>query len=264
MNTLRVSPSPAELLEGKTLDNGWHVDQRIDRPDSATGGHFSTSYCVSGKRGRRGFLKAMDYRKALKADDPARELQAMTAAFNFERDILEKCRDRQLSRVVTVLDSGQVRPTNGQLSDLVEYLIFELAAGDLRSFVKADTMLQSAWTLRTLHQAAAALMQLHSSGIAHQDVKPSNVLVFDELQSTDTNSKLADLGRASEARTRLSLRRFHLRRRSNLCAARNSLSPPLGRLGPTQARLRPILARQHRCVLLHGRLYDAFPILPNR
>ncbi|MCE2558759.1 MAG: hypothetical protein J4F98_09135 [Acidobacteria bacterium] len=61
----------------------------------------------------------MDYRKALEADDPARALQAMTAAFNFERDILEKCRDRRLSRVVTVLDSGQVRPANGQPSDLV-------------------------------------------------------------------------------------------------------------------------------------------------
>ena len=140
----------------------------------------------------------MDYRKALEADDPARALQAMTAAFNFERDILEKCRDRRLSRVVTVLDSGQVRPANGQPSDLVEYLIFELAAGDLRTFVAADTLLQSAWTLRTLHQAASALRQLHAAGIAHQDVKPSNVLVFGTPNSTTTNSKLADLGRASD------------------------------------------------------------------
>ena len=42
----------------------------------------------------------------------------------------------------------------------------------------------------------AALQQLHSVQIAHQDLKPSNVLVFD-----DQHSKLADLGCASENET---------------------------------------------------------------
>jgi serine/threonine protein kinase len=36
------------------------------------------------------------------------------------------------------------------------------------------------------------LAQLHSRSIAHQDIKPSNVLVFEEM-----TSKIADLGRAS-------------------------------------------------------------------
>ena len=44
-----------------------------------------------------------------------------------------------------------------------------------------------------MHQAAAALRQLHSVEIAHQDIKPSNVLIFE-----DDLSKLADLGRASD------------------------------------------------------------------
>ncbi len=50
-----------------------------------------------------------------------------------------------------------------------------------------------AWALRTVHQATLGLRQLHDRGIAHQDVKPSNVLLFDEGKT----GKLADLGRAS-------------------------------------------------------------------
>ena len=50
----------------------------------------------------------------------------------------------------------------------------------------------TAWAFRTLHQIAAGLRQLHSIGVAHQDVKPSNVL-FVEADSL----KLGDLGRAS-------------------------------------------------------------------
>lgn len=44
-----------------------------------------------------------------------------------------------------------------------------------------------------MHQITAALRQLHGSGIAHQDIKPSNILFFQ-----DDHTKLADLGRASD------------------------------------------------------------------
>ena len=48
------------------------------------------------------------------------------------------------------------------------------------------------WRFFVLHQTALALLQLHQQSIAHQDVKPSNVLLFgaDKL-------KLGDLGRSS-------------------------------------------------------------------
>ena len=42
-----------------------------------------------------------------------------------------------------------------------------------------------------MHQASSAVRQLHNVQIAHQDLKPSNVLVF-----ARDSSKLADLGRA--------------------------------------------------------------------
>ena len=40
---------------------------------------------------------------------------------------------------------------------------------------------------------AVGLQQLHSLNVAHQDIKPSNVLLFENFKS----SKLADLGRAA-------------------------------------------------------------------
>ena len=187
------TPTPAEQLVGRELPKGWIVEESIERPESATGGHFSSSYIVRSDSGIRAFLKAMDYKKALESRDPAKALEMMTAAYNFERDVLEKCKDHNLSRIVSVLDSGTLPPQEGDPSSVVQYLIFELAKGDIRSFIDFEEDFDTAWVLRTMHQAVAALRQLHSVEIAHQDVKPSNVLIFE-----DNLSKLADLGRASD------------------------------------------------------------------
>ena len=186
--------TPARCLTGKTLNGRWTVGDLIDRPPDSTGGNFSASYIVHSGDGRTAFLKAMDYTDALRSPDPARALQAMTSAYNFERDVLRKCRNRSLSRIVRVLDAGTLpSESGGNASDVVQYLIFELADGDIRSFVNANRAFDLAWRFRLMHHVAAALRQLHGVGIAHQDVKPSNVLIFQ-----NDRTKLADLGRASD------------------------------------------------------------------
>jgi len=48
------------------------------------------------------------------------------------------------------------------------------------------------WMLRAMHHASSGLKQLHGAGVAHQDLKPSNLLVFG-----DRSSKVADLGCAA-------------------------------------------------------------------
>ena len=183
--------TPAMQLVGRQLKNGWKVTALINRPDTATGGQFSTSYVVHSNEGIRAFLKAMDFRKALETKDPARALEVMTAAYNFERDVLAKCSAKGLSRIVRVLDFGTIPPEAGDPSSVVQYLILELADHDIRSFVKWAQVFETAWTLRIMHNVTVALRQLHSIEIAHQDLKPSNVLVFG-----DNSSKLGDLGRA--------------------------------------------------------------------
>jgi serine/threonine protein kinase len=68
----------------------------------------------------------------------------------------------------------------------------ECADGDIRTRLHLLGQLELAWKLRSLHHIATGLYQLHGQTIAHQDVKPSNILVFD-----GTTSKIADLGCAS-------------------------------------------------------------------
>src|SRR5947209_8154918 len=101
-------PTPAQQLEGRVLPNGWVVRNRVTRPTSSTGGHFSQSYIVESSAGETAFLKALDYSRAFSSPDPARALQAMTEAYNHERDLLAKCDNARMSHIIKALDSGSV------------------------------------------------------------------------------------------------------------------------------------------------------------
>jgi len=194
---LSVAATPAEVsqpalfLEGKKLAKGWTVIKQVDRPSNATGGYFSVGYIVENETGTRGFLKAFDFSRARGQTDELRELQRLLQAYNFERDLLELCRTRRLSRVAQALEDGNVDVPGAGILSRVYYVIFELAQGDIRSYVDMSASVDYVWRLRTLHNAAVGLQQLHKQMIAHQDVKPSNVLVFPD------GAKVTDLGRAS-------------------------------------------------------------------
>lgn len=187
--TVSVPPrSPAELLEGLVLDNGWTVGQLIPRNAVQTGGAFSCAYRVTKPDGLCAFLKAMDYASALNSSDPATALNLLTGAFLFEREVLQECADRRMSRIVRAIDGGKTS-VNGQT---VEYLIFEEAkGGDIRNYLDTEAQFNLVWTLTCLHNICVGVQQLHNASIAHQDLKPSNVLHF-----PDEGEKIADLGRA--------------------------------------------------------------------
>lgn len=188
-----VSPSAAYRLAGRELPNGWRVLQRIEQPLGATGGHFSVGYFAQGPDGRKAFLKALDYSAAFnsKTTPISIALQQLTASINFEKYVLARCRDRRLDRVVISITDGTI--TDGQPGvDTVEYLVFELADCDARKQMSLIGRVDVAWRLRSLHDIATGLEQLHRNGIFHQDVKPSNVLVFERV-----HSKLADFGRSA-------------------------------------------------------------------
>jgi serine/threonine protein kinase len=127
----------------------------------------------------------------LRQADPAFVLNAMTEAFLFERKVCEVCANSHMSRVVRAIDSGTVVVPN-HAPGVVQYLIFELADGDVRKHLVTVNRFDTAWALRALHHAATGLTQLHGEGLAHQDLKPSNVLVFPEK-----TWKIGDLGRAA-------------------------------------------------------------------
>lgn len=182
---------PAEELEGLTLASGWVVDKRLIPRPTGTGGAFSTGYLVSHPDGRKGFLKAMDYSIALEAPNTIDVMKFYADAYVFERDICLKCAETKITRIVHAIDYGSYVGPLGPHTK-VEYLIFERADGDIRLFLDQQANFDIAFAMRTLHSAAAALRQLHGAQMAHQDLKPSNVLVFD----SEKMSKLGDMGRA--------------------------------------------------------------------
>lgn len=188
-------------LLGQTLASGWVIKEPIgwdpltgDSMDhyNGTGGTFSVPYIVE-KNGRRAFLKAIDLTKAMTAVDVLAELQLISATHTFEARILKMCADASMDRVVVAVESGQVS-VGSNLQDKAPYLIFELAEGDVRRRIqKKSGEIRLAWWLRAMHDATVGLAQLHSQGITHQDLKPSNLLSFEG----DEVFKISDLGRST-------------------------------------------------------------------
>jgi serine/threonine protein kinase len=183
-----MSKRPRERLEGIELEGGWIVGKRLRETHGATGGVFSEGYRVDNRDGDAAFLKAIDFYDAGFEPDPARALQPLIESFNFERDLLSKCREKNLDRVVRYITEGKVM-LDGHA---VQYLILELAERDIRGQIDLVRRIDLAWQLRVLHHIATGMRQLHSQRIAHQDLKPSNVLVFG-----DNVCKLGDLGKAA-------------------------------------------------------------------
>jgi serine/threonine protein kinase len=185
-----ISDRPVDHLDGIDLEGGWHVERKKDIHPASTGGTFSVGYIVKNKSGKKAFLKAVDLSAASQAEDPTLELQNLLEAFNFERDLLQKC--IKCNRIVTPISSGHVNIFELGVSGLVPYLIFEYADYDIRSGIANWKEFDVAWALRSLHNSTTGLQQLHQKKIAHQDLKPSNILYF-----KNEGTKLSDLGRAS-------------------------------------------------------------------
>jgi eukaryotic-like serine/threonine-protein kinase len=191
-----VTTSAAQALLGVALEGGWQVTQRLERPPGATGGFFSAGYVVE-RDGTRAFLKAIDYAKAMTGPTTVDQLRVLTAAYVFERDLVRSCAGAHLSHVVAGVDDGEIS-ISGYAVPQVPYLIFERADRDVRAQVDDMAILDVAWSLRSLHNVAVGLQQLHHLYIAHQDVKPSNVMVFEGQGDRGTDrSKIGDLGRAA-------------------------------------------------------------------
>lgn len=183
-------PRPRERLLGLTLPGGWRIVEQIPKLQTETGSNFSTGYIVEGNDGRRYFLKAIDFSSALHDPDPARALQQLTEAFNLERDVLNI--SKRLSCVVTAIEDGKLLDPGQQPTDVVQYIIFELADDNLRRMAVVSKRLPMSVGFKALHNVANGLRQLHQQQVAHQDTKPSNVLRFGERQY-----KVGDLGRCS-------------------------------------------------------------------
>lgn len=191
--------NPAHALVGLTLKDDfgdeWLVAEKIDKKPGQTGGHFSTSYTIKQIKSEKiAFLKAIDYSPFLSSPNTLSAMKQAIDAYDFERKVLEKCKNKKLSRVVTPLFFGEVKvPKVIGSWDTVAYIVFDMADGNIRNIKSQMNEVDLAWALRTLHYSAVGLKQLHQNGIIHQDLKPSNILSFSQ-----DGARLSDLGRAKD------------------------------------------------------------------
>jgi len=182
----------ADNLLGRTLESGWRVIEKLEKPEGATGAFFSVCYKVD-KNKEICFLKAFDFAKFFQIAGPGKKvvdvMADMLSAFKYEKQLSDFCKGHHVTKVIFVKEAGE-ESVDGFTIPVVPYLIFELADGDVRKNLKYSEKLDLVWRLRSLHDIAVGLRQLHLIEVSHQDLKPSNILVF------KSESKIGDLGRS--------------------------------------------------------------------
>lgn len=144
------------------------------------------TYLARNSKGENAFVKVLDPR----ANGSLEEAQNNLSQFIYEKDVVEVCGVRNMHRVIRGLEYGTIK-TPEPFSFSLHYLVFEWAECDLRSQIDLDERAHLAVVLRWLHHVATGLQQLHFSDIAHQDVKPANILVM-----PNRTAKLGDMSRA--------------------------------------------------------------------
>lgn len=192
----------AHRLIGMSTPDGWVVTKPLGwsaNPDNGgvirnpygTGGNFSVGYEVS-RQEERAYLKAIDLGSIANAPNIIEAMKSITDTVHFEQEIHRLCGDNKLDRIVRAIGSGQFN-LGTSIDEQVPYIILELATGDFRLQIRTvEEHMKNASRFRALHHTAVALQQLHNIHVAHQDLKPSNVMSFSEY-----SFKVGDFGRSA-------------------------------------------------------------------
>jgi len=182
----------AHNLEGRTLRQGWNVLKKQVKDTGDTGGTFSVCYEVE-KDGKKYFMKAFNINGFIGVSGSSKTFMEymldMSTAFQYEKKLSEYCQDHRVTKISFVIDSGEETVT-GYTFPIVPYLIFNMADGDVRNKLNYSKTLDFSWKLKSLHDIAVGIKQLHGIEVSHQDIKPSNILLF------KSESKIGDLGRS--------------------------------------------------------------------
>ncbi len=153
--------SPAAALTGQTLPSGWRLVQQLSKSPGGSGSNFCVGY-VAERDGRKAFVKAIDFVKALNAVDPIAELAQLTSLATFEREAMELCEAQNLSRLIRLLSFEYVNfdSTKNPLNQ-VYCLIMEIGAGDLRKQLSQVGVFSCSAVFGILADVALGLSQLH-------------------------------------------------------------------------------------------------------
>lgn len=191
---LAVPVSPKSQLLGTTLASGWLLAEKLEPSKGSSGGTFGVGYKAT--RGNEiAFVKAIDFVDAISAPDPLMELTKLSSIANFEKDVLSYCAQRGMTKVLKFIGHEYVSSDPNNPLTRVSCLIMEAGTEDLRRLFNAKGTGACAWNLQVLRDVSQAIAQLHKGGIAHQDIKPSNVIEVAGNGKDSNTMKVGDLGR---------------------------------------------------------------------
>ena len=188
-------------LTGKIV-SGWSVGHRIVNKDTTA--KFSLFYEVT-KNGQQAIMKVLNYERCHNGPlDGAKDRDSLisreTSAFHFESDLAEACAGSHMGNVIRYIERGTTEIPDYVIKT-VSYIIYEMSEGTISEFLDFST--KSSFVanmgvlvdkLKSLHQVAKGVKQLHTHLIAHHNITPQSVEVFE-------NNSLYKIGGLQKSRT---------------------------------------------------------------
>lgn len=182
----------ADALVGVTIAGRWQIDEKFHVGKQESGGNFGVGYKATDlQNGVARFVKVVDFRSRLRDMTQLRQLLEMA---EFEVIMHKAC--IRMSKVVRMVGHGQLAFQTPASPEPYNYLclILERGDGDIKSHVDFRPDRSPSWKLWVLREVALAIVQMERAQLAHNDIKPSNVIRFPS-NGTAHNIKLGDVGR---------------------------------------------------------------------
>ena len=173
-------------LVGKNI-GGWNVIRQLDNNDITT--RYARFFYVE-QNGGNAIMKVIDNEKCNTGDkEEGLSRNALmsreTTAFNYETKIAEACAGQHMGNVIRYIESGEIE-LDGYPIPTVTYIVYEQSEGKIGKFLTFSSKATFAADLkmliekiRSLHQVAKGVRQLHTHFIAHHNITPQSIEVFE-------------------------------------------------------------------------------------
>lgn len=183
----------ADALVGITINGRWRLEAKFHEGKQESGGNFGVGYTALDLQDQvRRFVKVVDFRSRLRN---MHELRQLLDIATFEVTMHKAC--VRMSKVVRMVAHGELAFQTPGSQDPYNYLciVLERGDGDIKSHVDFRPDRSAYWKLWVLREVALAIVQMERAQLAHNDIKPSNVIRFPS-NGTIHSIKLGDVGRA--------------------------------------------------------------------
>ncbi|MBD2102956.1 serine/threonine-protein kinase [Leptolyngbya sp. FACHB-261] len=174
---------------GQTLQNGKYCIER----ELGRGGVGITYLALHQRLNKQVVIKALNcngIREQVGRSRFPRVLQTCEERFSREAKLLARCEHPNIVRVIDISEEPTETP-DGKMS----FMVMDYIPGqNLLEMVKEEGALAEDKALAYIRQIGSALLQVHSIGLLHRDVKPQNIMVHERSDQ----AILIDFGIARE------------------------------------------------------------------